>query len=136
MSTKVEKDPIIEMTEKLCETILEQPEFKEIKESIATFTSDNTASSEYQEVFNEQVRLQQKQQQGLPISEEETEAFQNRYHELVSNPIVKNFVDAQQAMHKIEQTVTQYVNKTFELERVPKEKDFESGSCGPSCGCH
>ncbi|RBW70741.1 YlbF family regulator [Bacillus taeanensis] len=136
MSTKIEKDPIIKMTEKLCETILEQPEFKEIKESITAFTNDHTASSEYQEVFNEQVRLQQKQQQGLPISEEETETFQNRYHELIGKPVVKNFIDAQQAMHKIEQTVTQYVNKTFELERVPKEEDFEAGSCGPSCGCH
>lgn len=39
-------------------------------------------------------------------------------------------------MHKIEETVSSYVRKTFELGRLPNEDDFESGSCGPSCGCH
>jgi hypothetical protein len=41
-------------------------------------------------------------------------------------------------MQKIQQIVTQYVGKTFELGRVPAATDLESGCCGSgeqSCGC-
>ncbi len=40
-------------------------------------------------------------------------------------------------MQKLQQSVSQYVSKTFELGRVPEESDLESsGSCGSGCGCH
>jgi len=38
-------------------------------------------------------------------------------------------------MHKIQESVMQYVGKTFELGRVPSVEDFSSGDCGPTCGC-
>jgi hypothetical protein len=50
-------------------------------------------------------------------------------------PVAENFIKAQQQMHKIEKTVSQYVRKTFELGRIPGEDDFPRGGCGPSCGC-
>jgi hypothetical protein len=44
-------------------------------------------------------------------------------------------VGAQQAIHKMQETVTQYVAKTYELGRIPGTEDFDSGGCGHGCGC-
>ena len=52
-----------------------------------------------------------------------------------NNPVARDFVGAQQSIHKMQETVTQYVAKTYELGRIPTPEDFDSGSCGPSCGC-
>jgi hypothetical protein len=35
----------------------------------------------------------------------------------------------------MQETVAQYVAKTFELGRIPSADDFDAGNCGPSCGC-
>jgi hypothetical protein len=38
-------------------------------------------------------------------------------------------------LHQIQETVTQQIVKTLELGRLPKDDDFEDGSCGHGCGC-
>ena len=48
----------------------------------------------------------------------------------------KTKLDAQQEMHKVQESVGQYIAKTLELGRMPTSDDFSSGSCGHGCGCH
>jgi hypothetical protein len=50
--------------------------------------------------------------------------------------VARGFLDAQQALHQLQETVTQQLTKTLELGRMPTKEDFESGSCGSGCGCH
>lgn len=140
MSVETDKNPIIEMTEKLCEAILEQPEYKEINEKLNTFTYNENSKVLYQSLYEHQMRLQQKQQQGLPVSEEETQAFQAEYEALLEDEAARGFIEAQQAIEQIEQTVNMYVSNTIKLGRVPTPADFQasSGSCGcggGGCGC-
>ena len=77
--------------------------------------------------------LQHKQQMGLPMSAEEITEFEKNRDALVNNPIARDFLDAQQAMQKVQESVGQYVAKTFELGRPPSEEDFHG--CGSGCGC-
>ncbi len=81
--------------------------------------------------------LQQKQQSGAPLDQAEIGAFEKLREGFVNNPVGRGFLDAQEDMHKMQESVTAYVAKTFELGRVPEESDMDSGgSCGHGCGCH
>jgi cell fate (sporulation/competence/biofilm development) regulator YlbF (YheA/YmcA/DUF963 family) len=79
--------------------------------------------------------LQHKQQMGLPLDGGEIAEFEKNREALLNNPVATNFLTAQQQMHKIQESVMQYVSKTFELGRVPEAEDFPAEGCGPSCGC-
>ena len=80
--------------------------------------------------------LQHKQQSGMPIDNDEIAEFEKNRDSLLTNPVAANFLTAQQQMHKIQESVMQYVSKTFELGRVPETEDFPSEGCGTGCGCH
>jgi len=127
---------IAEKTRELCDTIVAQPEFQDIRSRIDAFMADESAKVQYQNVMDKGGMLQQKQQMGVPLSAEEITDFEKDRDALVKNPIARNFLDAQQAMQKVQESVGQYVAKTFELGRTPTEQDLDSGSCGQGCGCH
>ncbi len=135
MELKTQDSPVIEKTKELCLTLLDQPSFHQIRDSIERFSQDEAVREQYNQLCDRQEMLQQKDGQGLPISDEEIEAFERERDELFANPIAKEFMDAQQALHKLQQTVGQYISKTFKLGRLPTDDDFETGSCGPNCGC-
>jgi len=126
---------LIEKTRELCQTILDEPEYQTIRQQIETFMGDETAKEEYQLLSEKGEYLQHKQAQGVRLSDEEIAEFEKQREQFFSNPISRGFIDAQQAMHKVQETVGQYLGKTFELGRVPEPDDFSSGGCGPSCGC-
>jgi hypothetical protein len=71
---------------------------------------------------------------GMPLSNDEILEFEKHRDALVNNPVAKGFLDAQQQMQTVQESVGQYVAKTFELGRLPSEEDFSS--CGSGCGCH
>lgn len=135
MELKTQDSPVIEKTKELCSTLLEQPSFHQIRDSIERFSQDEAVREQYNQLCDRQEMLQQKDGQGLQISDEEIKAFEKERDALFANPIAKEFMDAQQALHKLQQTVGQYISKTFKLGRLPTDDDFETGSCGPNCGC-
>jgi len=130
-----QETPVVLKTKELCATILEQPGYTQIKESIVAFLRNDEARALYETLCDKQEELSSKQESGQPITDEEDAAFQKLEDKFLANPVAENFIKAQKQMHKIEKTVSQYVRKTFELGRVPVSDDFQSGSCGPSCGC-
>lgn len=130
-----EETAIIQQTKELCQTIIDQPEFRQIRLHIDAFMGDEGAKNQYQLVMEKGDELQQKQQMGLPLDNAEIAEFEKNREILVNNPVASNFLSAQQQMHKIQESVMQYVSKTFELGRVPSMDDFPAEGCGPSCGC-
>jgi cell fate (sporulation/competence/biofilm development) regulator YlbF (YheA/YmcA/DUF963 family) len=136
MQTITEANAILEKTRELCQVILDQPEFQTIRQRITDFMSDEEAKSQYQFLSEQGEVLQLKQQQGLPLTQEEIAEFENRRETFLTNPTAKGFLDARQQMQQMQESVDQYVAKTFELGRLPEENDFQSGSCGSGCGCH
>lgn len=135
MQDIIEETIVIQKTKDLCQTIIDQPEFRQIRERINSFMSDDAAKNQYQLVMEKGDALQQRQQAGMPLDNSEILEFEKNRELLLSNPIAANFLTAQQQMHKIQESVMQYVGKTFELGRVPNLDDFPSEGCGSNCGC-
>jgi cell fate (sporulation/competence/biofilm development) regulator YlbF (YheA/YmcA/DUF963 family) len=133
--TLTEETPVITKTKELCETILNQPGYSQIKNSILDFLQNDEARSLYEKLCDQQELLSSKQENGQTISEQEDAEFDAMEKKFLAMPVADNFIKAQRQMHKIEKTVSEYVRKTFELGRVPNSDDFSSGGCGPSCGC-
>src|SRR5258708_36317538 len=136
MQTTTEANAILEKTRELCQVILDQPEFQMIRQQITAFMSDDEAKSQYQFLSEQGEVLQLKQQQGLPLTNEEIAEFENRRETFLTNPTAKGFLDARQQMQQMQESVDQYVAKTFDLGRLPEENDFQSGSCGSGSGGH
>jgi cell fate (sporulation/competence/biofilm development) regulator YlbF (YheA/YmcA/DUF963 family) len=136
MTSQTTETAVLQKTRELCETLTQQPEFQQIRQRVDAFMASDEAKTQYQAVVEKGEMLQHKQQMGAPLSNDEIADFEKERDALVNNPIARGFLDAQQEMHKLQESVGQYVAKTFELGRLPTDADFDSGSCGPSCGCH
>ena len=136
METSSKDSLIVQKTQELCQTLVEQPEFIEIRQRIDAFMSDEAAKTLYQAVMEKGDELQHKQQMGVPLDEKEITAFEKNREQLLNLPVARGFLDAQQQMHKIQESVMQFVGKTFELGRVPASEDFPAEGCGSGCGCH
>ncbi|MCS6772341.1 MAG: YlbF family regulator [Kiritimatiellae bacterium] len=131
-----DETPVIQKTKELCQTILDQPAYQQIRQTILDFLSNESMRLQYQRLCDLQDELHEKQESGLPITDEDIAEFEREENDFLRNPLAQRFIDAQRAMHKVEQTVAAYVRKTFELGRLPTDDDFGHGGCGPSCGCH
>lgn len=131
-------DAVRQKTLDLCETIVSQPKFLSIRERIKAFSADSRAQQQYQSLSEKGRALHERQHQGLALDPKEVAAFDKERDAFLANPVAKNFIEAQEEMHELQQEVQQIVSKTFELGRVPSEADLqaEDGSCGHGCGCH
>jgi cell fate (sporulation/competence/biofilm development) regulator YlbF (YheA/YmcA/DUF963 family) len=137
MSTQTAETTITQKTRELCQAILDEPAVREMRQRIETFMADDKVRGQYDALMIKGQMLQQKQQSGLPLDAAEINDFEQMRDEFVKSPVARGFLDAQDDMQKVQQTVGQYVGKTFELGRVPEESDLDSGgSCGHGCGCH
>ena len=136
MLTQTEEDVVLEKTRDLCNAILAQPNMGSIRRNIDTFMTDDKSRAQYESLMAKGQALQEKQQQSLALSGEEIADFEKHRESLLSNPVARGFLEAQEALHQIQDSVTKHVSKTLELGRVPGPEDFEGGSCGHGCGCH
>ncbi len=136
MTTTTEENAVTEKTLELCSTILAQPNMGDIRQRIDAFMADEKSRTQYETVMTKGQMLNDKQQRALPLSGEEISDFEKHREELLNNPVARGFLDAQESLHDIQESVQKYVAKTLELGRVPTEEDLGGGSCGHGCGCH
>ena len=135
MQTTIEASPVLQKTIELCQTLLEQPEIRSIRQRIDAFIGDDQARNQYEGLVSKGQALQQKQQQSLPLSGEEIADFEQERDSLLSNPIARGFLDAQEELHQFQESIHKYVNKTLELGRLPSDEEMEASSCGHGCSC-
>ncbi len=136
ISIQQQDAPVIRKTKELCQAILDQPAYQDMRRTIQAFLSDEQMRARYQRLCDLQDSLHEKHESGGSITDLEVAQFEREETEFLSSPVAQGFIDAQRAMHKTEQTVAAYVRKTFELGRLPADEDLSDGGCGPSCGCH
>jgi cell fate (sporulation/competence/biofilm development) regulator YlbF (YheA/YmcA/DUF963 family) len=138
MQTIIEDNTLLSKTRELCEAILVQPEYLEIRKSIDLFLADDEAKSQYELVSEKGEALHHKQHSGVELTAAEIADFEHHRDALTNNSVARGFIEARGQMQKIQESVTQYVAKTFELGRLPTESEMDSGggSCGSGCGCH
>ncbi len=134
MST-ITEDAVMQKTRELCQAIIDQPQFQSLRQQVDTFLANEESKTQYQLVVEKGEALQHKQQMGMPLSHDEIAEFEKHRETLIRNPIARAFLDAQQEMHKVQESVGQYIAKTLELGRMPTSEDL-GGSCGSGCGCH
>ncbi len=132
-----QQDSIESKTLELCQTILEEPNFQEHRKRIDAFMADQDAKAQYQTVVEKGEALNHKQQMGQSLSDEEIQDFEQHRQALDENPVTRDFLQAQREMQQVQQSINQYLSKTFELGRLPTQDDLSGGCCGESgCGCH
>jgi cell fate (sporulation/competence/biofilm development) regulator YlbF (YheA/YmcA/DUF963 family) len=132
MPTKIE-----EKTKELCQVIVDQPEMISIRKRIDTFLSDSNARGQYETVMTKGQALQEKQSQSKELEGTEIADFEKHRETLLNNSVARGFLDAQEELHEIQASVSQYVSKTLALGRIPGPEDFADHDCGHhDCGCH
>ena len=107
-----------------------------IRKRIDTFMADDRAREQYDGLMAKGQALQQKQQMSVQLTGEEINDFEQHRDSLLKNPVTRGFLDAQEELHQVQETIHSYVNKTLELGRMPTEDDLSGGGCGHGCGCH
>jgi cell fate (sporulation/competence/biofilm development) regulator YlbF (YheA/YmcA/DUF963 family) len=130
------ESPIVEKTRELCQTILDHPDFQSIRSNIDSFMSDDTAKNDYQNLMEKGEELNHKQNQGVRLSPEEISQYEAQRDKVVNNPVSAAFIQAQQEVQEIQQSINTYLSKTLELGRVPSADELGGGGCGSGCGCH
>jgi len=137
MSTATAPEPVqvILKTRELCQSIVDRPDFPELRRKVDAFMNDEMAKYQYEMLNQRGGMLQQKQAAGQSLTDEEIAQFEALRESFLKNPVATDFLRAQEELQKIHDSVSQHLNKTFELGRVPTSEDFES-SCGSGCGCH
>ena len=128
--------PIKQGTDQLCESIVNQEGFKELYAKIDAFISDEKLKYEYSTLNERGALLQQKQQAGAEITEEEITAFEQLRNDFLENQVATDFLAAQEEVQQVQDRINQVIAKTFEVGRVPAQEDFDFCSDGfGDCGC-
>src|SRR5438045_2314597 len=115
METTTQETLITQKTKELCQAILDQPDMRSARQRIQAFVADEKARTQYEGLMAKGQALQQKQQHSQQLSGEEISAFEKDREALLSNPVARGFLDAQEELHNVHQSITQYVSKTLEL---------------------
>ena len=132
----IEETSIARKTRELCQTILDEPSTKTLRQRIDAFMADESTRAEYDSLMEKGQALQQKQQMSVPLTGEEISDFEQHRDSLLKNPVAREFLDAQQELHEMQESIQKHVRKTIELGRLPSEEDLSSGCCGDhGCGC-
>ena len=134
--TCLDLKPIAKGTNHLCDAIVSQEGFVNLYKKIDAFINDEKLKYEYSMLNERGALLQQKQQAGGEISDEEIVGFEKLRDEFMANPVASQFLEAQEEVQQVQDRIHQVIAKTFEVGRVPQSEDFDFCSDGfGNCGC-
>ena len=136
METMIEETPVMQKTKELCQTILDQPNMQSIRQRVDAFMGDEQTRAQYDALMTKGQALQQKQQMSMPLSGGEITDFEQSREKLLGNSVARGFLDAQEELHQVQESIQKYITKTIELGRMPSDEEMSGGSCGSGCGCH
>lgn len=135
MPTLTEETVLTRKTRELCEALAANPEFQAAQQRIEAFMSDEIARAQYEAVVNKGQALQEKQQRSQTLEPAEIADFEKQREALIANPVAKGFMEAQEQMHELQQSIQKPITKTLELGRVPTAEELEAGCCSSHGGC-
>ena len=138
MEATIEETAITRKTRELCQMILDEPSMQALRQRIDTFMADEETRAQYDGLIAKGQALQEKQQKSVALTGEEISEFEQQRDSLLKNPVARGFLDAQQELHEVQQSIQKYISKTIELGRLPSENELSAGCCGEhehGCGC-
>ena len=136
MAPTIEETLIDQKTRELCQAILDEPSMRTVRERIDGFMADEKARAQYDSLIAKGQALQQKQQSSVALTGEEISEFEQERDSLLKNSVARGFLDAQQELSEVRESIHKYVNKTLELGRLPSEEELSESCCKEGgCGC-
>jgi cell fate (sporulation/competence/biofilm development) regulator YlbF (YheA/YmcA/DUF963 family) len=129
-------DPIEIKTRELCAALVELPSFPELFKKVERYLADLGAQYQLSQLSQLTELLQQRQSMGAEISEEEIGNYEGTRNAIMKSDTIREFVEAQEEIQKIQHQIMRLVTKTFEVGRVPIEDDFYEETCNATCGSH
>ena len=138
MEATIVETPITLKTRELCQMLLDEPSMQALRQRIDTFMADEQTRAQYDGLIAKGQALQEKQQRSVALTGEEISDFEQHRDSLLNNPVARGFLDAQQELHQVQQSIQKYVSKTIELGRLPSEEELSNDCCGEhehGCGC-
>jgi cell fate (sporulation/competence/biofilm development) regulator YlbF (YheA/YmcA/DUF963 family) len=138
MEATIVETPITLKTRELCQMLLDEPSMQALRQRIDPFMADEQTRAQYDSLIAKGQALQEKQQRSVALTGEEISDFEQQRDSLLNNPVARGFLDAQQELHQVQQSIQKYVSKTIELGRLPSEEELSSDCCGEhehGCGC-
>ncbi len=129
---KTPKEMFEEKILELCQTIADHKDFKEMCGSINKFMEDEKGKYEFQMLNEMGSLLQQKQQVGGEVTEEEIGRFEALRDSVTGNEEAMKFMASQEKVQKMQDHILRHIQKTFELGRVPTDEEMQDGMC---CDC-
>ena len=127
--------PVIEKTKELCNVLVNQASFKELQAQIQDFMDSSEVQEMYKGLGDKQGILQQKQEAGMPLTDEEIADFNKDREAVLANPVAKGFIDSQQSMKDLQKTLTAYLSLTFERGRCPTADEVDESQNASGGGC-
>lgn len=142
MNILEDSSAVMDKTRELCSAIVDDSDFGTLQKDVEAFFANDEARDGFRKVQEWGDELNQKQQAGLELADAEIKDFETARESLFANPVAANFLNAQQTLQAVQQSIGQYVGMTLELGRVPTTEDFAAqndGCCGGGggggCGC-
>jgi cell fate (sporulation/competence/biofilm development) regulator YlbF (YheA/YmcA/DUF963 family) len=136
MQGTLEESAIQKKTVELCEAITGHADFKSLRSRVDGFLVNEAAKDQYNALVEQGQFLEHRQQTGTALTPADIADFEQKRDGALKNPVIHDFLQAQQEIQVIQKFVNDYVGKTFELGRTPTEEDFEEHGCGSGdCGC-
>ena len=136
MAINTDGSPILLKTQELCQIIMEQPEYLDIRRRLAAFQGDARVQAQFVQLNEKREQLEKKQQEEGAISPAEIAEFERLRDGFVSHPVASAFLQAQEDLHEIRRMVNAYMTHTFETGRLASPQEIIDASCGHNCGCH
>jgi cell fate (sporulation/competence/biofilm development) regulator YlbF (YheA/YmcA/DUF963 family) len=136
MQITIEETAVNQKTKELCQAILDQPEMPSIRQRVDAFMNDEKTRELYDNLMAKGQELQQKQNMALQLTDQEIADFEKHREQLMNNTVARGFMDAQEELHQVQESIQKYVSKTLELGHVPTDEEMnDGGGCGHGCGC-
>ena len=124
-----------EAAKELCRALLEDEKLKGVFASIDTFMGNDVSKELFSQMQVKGEELQTKQQAGIELTAGEVEEYNKLREKMLDDPTAKAFVEAQESIQSVHQTIGSWISLVFENGRMPTEEEF-AGHCGPQCGCN
>lgn len=119
----------------LCGELLEQESYQKLRAMIDQFLNNEGAMEQYNEFLLMQEQLEHKENEQIPLTSEEIEAYERAEIAIYGNNVIRQYIYAVKEFEKIRHFANSFFTKTIELNRLPQMKELKKNGCGCGGAC-
>ncbi|MCC2685224.1 MAG: hypothetical protein K0R75_2123 [Paenibacillaceae bacterium] len=120
--------------EELCETLLQQEQFDELRAMLERFAADARAQEQYDHFAKIGQNLLEKERSGIEPTDDEKAGYEREERAVYGNDVIRQYLYANREFDQLKQMIDQYFSKTVETGRVPGGRELIRPIRG--CGSH